>query len=129
MKTVAVFTEKDEALDRAITEFQSNVDAAISRLESDSAAEPQVVQVRKDGMIVRCGQLAVVDGSVNLELLLAKPLPNDEGRQLVIVKQKVAGTLTVRPILSTINSAATASLTAIGRYEIQVAGGVYWRDP
>jgi hypothetical protein len=130
VKTVAVFSERDAALDRALTEFQSNVDSAVSALERRAAADPQVVQVRRlSGSLVRVGQLAVVDGSGNTELLLAKPLPNDEGRSLFVVKQNAAGTLTLRPISSAINAAATAALTSVGRYELQVAGGQYWRAP
>jgi hypothetical protein len=129
VKTVAEFTPKDPALDRAITEFQSNVSAAIGQLERDSAVEPQVVQARVNGTIVRPGQLAVVDGSVNFELLLSTPRPDDEGRVTVVVKQKPAGTLTLRPVSSQVNAAATAALTNVGRYELQVAGGQYWRAP
>lgn len=130
MKIVALFTEKDAALDRALTEFQSNVEQAVSALERDSSADPQVVQVRRlTGSLVRVGQLAVVDGSINQELLLAKPRPNDEGRSLFIVKQQAAGTLTVRPVSSQVNGGGTASLTSVGRYELQVAGGSYWRAP
>lgn len=130
MKTVAVFTEKDAALDRALTEFQSNVDAALRQLERGASVDPLVVQVRRQtGSLVRVGQIAVVDGSANSELLLAKPLPNDEGRSVFVVKQNAAGTLTLRPISSTVNGAATASLTSVGRYELQVAGGQYWRAP
>lgn len=129
MKTVASFTEKDQALDRAITEFQSNVATALEQLAREAAVDPQVMQARVSGTMVRPGQLAIVDGAVNSELLLATPRPGDEAQTLVVVKQKAAGTLTLRPIASQVNSAATASLTSVGRYELQVAGGQYWRAP
>lgn len=129
MKTVASFTNKDPALDRAITEMQSNVVAAIEQLGREAAVDPEVVQATKTGTLVRPGQLAVVDGSVAFELLLAAPRPNDEAQAIVVVKKQAAGTLTLRPIGSQVNGAATASLTSVGRYELQVAGGQYWRAP
>lgn len=129
MKLVAEFSRKDAALDRAITEFQSNVDAALRQLEAETVAEGQIVEVRKSGIVARVGQVACVQGDVALELLLAKPLPNDEARELTIVKRGATANLTVRPIGATLNAAATATLTSVGSYRLIVAGGQYWRAP
>lgn len=129
MKIVATFSNKDVELDRRLSEFQSNVDQALRTLELESVAEPQILYVNKTGTMVRVGQLVYIEGNVAIELVLAKPLPNDEGRTLVVCKRKSTANLTLVPIGSKLNDGGSATITAVGRYEIQVLKGEYWRAP
>jgi hypothetical protein len=126
VKRVSTFTLEDEALNRKLVALESNAVAATDELKRDKVTAFEKVFVTKTGARVRAGQCVVVDSTSAVELLLLEPTAGDETKELLVVKRKAAGTVRLRPIATTINSAASVLLHGVGVYVVAVALGAFW---
>ena len=100
------FTKTDSELNRKLVQLEDRFFGEIDALEEriDLSIAPPVLRA---GYIARAGQLVRVLKPV--ELLLAKPEKDTRGQQLIVWNGS-GGTVTLRPIGSTLNGLATGAV-------------------
>jgi hypothetical protein len=126
VKRVDQFTEKDAELNRKIRDLEGNAANAIESLERSAQPRLRKRFARASGFIARPGDLVYCDTGVSLEILLVSPQPEDEGREIIVVKSRAGGTVTLRPLGVMVNGAATTGFATVGLFSVLVAEGAYW---
>jgi hypothetical protein len=126
LKKVDQFTS-DGDLNRRLHELESNAANALDELDRASEHRAKKRYARAAGILARPGDLLFADTGTSLEFLLAPPQNGDEGKSVLVVKAKGAGTITLRAVGTTINGGSVSGpINGVGTYRAVVAEGAYW---
>ena len=125
LKRLDHFTARDPELNRALRDFEGNVDQACRDLAKESVPQLRTVRVNKTKTLIRPGDRVFVT-TAPLDLLVPELSPEDDGKRIVVINGAPAGSVTVRTAGKVLINGATSLVSGAFVIRIEIEGGRLW---